>query len=229
MKVLVFGDWHGNTEWASYALNTLLPQHTPDLILHVGDFGIWPNSDFLYMVEDILSSFNTHMWFIDGNHEYFPYITQYDSKYDGQVTPHIRHIKRGTLHTLGNSVVGFLGGAVSIDKFWRTPGVDYFEDERITLEDVKPLINIPDMDVLISHEAPELPPGAPSLPASTWVLEESAECRQLVSTVLRTSRPTLNIHGHHHKRYTSHHHNTRVEGLSRDGSTLEGNYLVLEL
>ena len=41
----VAGDWHGNTTWATRAVRkiaALLPADGPRVILHLGDYGIWP-------------------------------------------------------------------------------------------------------------------------------------------------------------------------------------------
>src|ERR1035441_83787 len=44
-RIGVAGDWHGNTAWATRAIEKmarLLPETGPRGIVHLGDFGIWP-------------------------------------------------------------------------------------------------------------------------------------------------------------------------------------------
>ena len=44
-RIGVAGDWHGNTPWATRAIrkiSALLPAGGPRVIVHLGDFGIWP-------------------------------------------------------------------------------------------------------------------------------------------------------------------------------------------
>jgi hypothetical protein len=44
-RIGVAGDWHGNTVWATRAvrkISALLPGDAPRMIVHLGDFGIWP-------------------------------------------------------------------------------------------------------------------------------------------------------------------------------------------
>src|SRR4051794_33733627 len=74
-RVLVAGDWHGDTRWArgvADLLPALLPDERPRRIVHVGDFGIWPGRaglDYLLAVTAALAEVNGELWFVDGNHE----------------------------------------------------------------------------------------------------------------------------------------------------------------
>jgi len=46
-RIGVAGDWHGNTPWAVQAvreISALLPAEGPRMIVHLGDFGIWPGA-----------------------------------------------------------------------------------------------------------------------------------------------------------------------------------------
>jgi hypothetical protein len=45
-RILVAGDWHGNEDWALHVINRVprvLAGETTRMILHLGDFGIWPD------------------------------------------------------------------------------------------------------------------------------------------------------------------------------------------
>lgn len=47
-RILVTGDWHGNQPWAVNVLKRvpeLLWDQDIKLLLHLGDFGIWPDRD----------------------------------------------------------------------------------------------------------------------------------------------------------------------------------------
>ena len=44
-RIMVAGDWHGNARWGVHIIETaarLLADEAERLILHCGDFGIWP-------------------------------------------------------------------------------------------------------------------------------------------------------------------------------------------
>src|SRR6266699_1704024 len=74
----VAGDWHANAPWAARAIERItafLPATAagePRLIVHLGDFGIWPDNDglaFVRQVDAALERADAQLWFIDGNHE----------------------------------------------------------------------------------------------------------------------------------------------------------------
>jgi hypothetical protein len=60
-RVALAGDWHGNTAWAVRAVRkmaALLPPDGPRVIVHLGDFGIWPGArggSFNWAILDIRS------------------------------------------------------------------------------------------------------------------------------------------------------------------------------
>ena len=76
-RILVAGDWHGNREWAINVIrraDQLLAGQSTRLILHLGDFGIWPGLDgerYLAGVVWALKQVRAELWFVDGNHEDF--------------------------------------------------------------------------------------------------------------------------------------------------------------
>src|SRR6266702_3802730 len=81
-QVLVAGDWHGDREWALSVIKRvpqLLSGEQTRLILHLGDFGIWPGVEgrrYLDSVSAVLDLVGAQLWFIDGNHEDFPQLAQ---------------------------------------------------------------------------------------------------------------------------------------------------------
>src|SRR5215469_15984888 len=76
-RILVAGDWHGNLDWALYVVRRvpqLLAGEPTRLILHLGDFGIWPGASgvrYLRALGAALGQAQVQLGFIDGNHEDF--------------------------------------------------------------------------------------------------------------------------------------------------------------
>ncbi|MDR2988438.1 MAG: metallophosphoesterase, partial [Nocardiopsaceae bacterium] len=74
-RILVAGDWHGNRLWAVNVIRRipqLLNGEEPRIILHLGDFGIWPDDEgrrYLTTVSSVLAEQDAELWFVDGNHE----------------------------------------------------------------------------------------------------------------------------------------------------------------
>ena len=76
-RIGVAGDWHGNTAWATRAVRkmaALLPADGPRVIVHLGDFGIWPGpggQEYLARLDAALAEAGAELSFVDGNHEDF--------------------------------------------------------------------------------------------------------------------------------------------------------------
>lgn len=74
-RVIAAGDWHGNTDWAVHVIaqaGKVLAGEDRPLILHAGDFGIWPGqegADYRFAVSAALDQAGADLWFVDGNHE----------------------------------------------------------------------------------------------------------------------------------------------------------------
>jgi len=55
-RIVVAGDWHGNEEWAVSVIRrvpTLLARQSQRLVLHLGDFGIWPDKAGLVYLDRV--------------------------------------------------------------------------------------------------------------------------------------------------------------------------------
>ncbi|MDQ2813294.1 MAG: metallophosphoesterase [Actinomycetota bacterium] len=85
----VAGDWHGNSAWATRAIekmSRLLPESGPRIIVHLGDFGIWPGpagQAYLSRLEAALQDATAELWFVDGNHEDFSQLARLRPGPDG--------------------------------------------------------------------------------------------------------------------------------------------------
>ena len=67
----VAGDWRGNTAWAPRGvgeLAALLPADGPRVIVHLGDFGIWPGpggQEYLARLDAALAEAGAELCFVD--------------------------------------------------------------------------------------------------------------------------------------------------------------------
>ena len=81
-RIVVAGDWHGDQDWALHVIGhvpRLLGGENNLLILHLGDFGIWPDTtgkDYLTGLSGALRRVGAQLWFVDGNHEDFSQLTR---------------------------------------------------------------------------------------------------------------------------------------------------------
>jgi hypothetical protein len=131
------------------------------------------------------------------------------------------------------------GGAHSVDRPFRTPGLSWWPEEAITLEDVRRCINGGRADVLVAHDCPlgvvipgiddrTEPPPFPPLE-----IQHANEHRRLVRLITDVVQPGLIVHGHYHVAYETGEHDwpypARIVGLDCDGTDLERNVRVFDL
>ena len=168
----VMGDIHGF--WA--VLNNLAKHLGPDdIVVQVGDFGVdrfFANPDYL---KKLFAEIKFKLIFIEGNHEHFPTIGMWSKDQLTEIAPNVFYAPRGLVMELDGKLVGFLGGAESVDKAWRTPGVDWFPEERVSQEDVDLLVKNADnrqLDILFTHAPPQFAIAAnfPPLNEHHWGL-----------------------------------------------------------
>lgn len=232
---MVAGDWHENVRWAIARVQSAAA-HQVDLIVHLGDFGYWPGGlsgrAYLDAVQNTAHRGNLHVLWIDGNHEDWSALTTLDTQSEGGLAtlpdhPNIHHIPRGTRWEWAGLRFGALGGATSVDRALRTPGVDWFPQEALTGEDVARWQAGGPVDVVFSHDRPAgiATPGITRAGGiALWGAEaiDDAEAHErLLADALTPTKPRLVFHGHLHTRYTTTWHYpegfARVEGLNCDG------------
>lgn len=246
-RILVAGDWHANTRWAVHVVEQaakLLAGEPEPLIIQLGDFGIWPGphgADYIRQLALACSTHNVNIWFIDGNHEDFTQVGQFDPEISKHPLPcpadsqraylRITHLPRGQRWEWHGRTWLALGGAVSVDKAVRTEGDGWWPQEEITRDEAEQVVADGPADVMITHDAPSgityaFPP-APAIwdPAD---LARAERHRDLLRSVVRTVAPRVLIHGHYH-RYGQQvadlgYGPVQVTALDRDGS--DGNYAV---
>ena len=239
----VAGDWHGNTAWAARAIDKmsrLLPERGPRLIVHLGDFGIWPGpsgQDYLSRLEAALRDATAELWFVDGNHEDFSQLARLRPGPDGreQVTERIWHLPRGHRWRWGERDWLALGGAVSLDRAYRTSGTNWWPEEEITLRQAAAVIETGPADVMVTHDCPAgvehtFPPLPPWWPAAD--LRRNDTHRSLLREIVLAVRPRWLMHGHLHIDYQRSIDlgggPLEITGLDRDGAQ-HGNWAILEV
>ena len=123
--------------------------------IQVGDFGYWPFSRYREAWDR--AQITRPVYFIDGNHDHNPSLFRLAEGSNGPVEtwPNAFYVPRGTVLTLDNKRIGFLGGAGSVDYKWRALNVDWFKEEQIREEDVNKLLSQKPVDILVVHTPPK--------------------------------------------------------------------------
>lgn len=214
-RILVAGDWHGNEDWALSVIRrvpSLLAHEPRRLILHLGDFGIWPDragQHYLARVAAQLAEVDAELWFIDGNHEDFPQLARLargDRTPDGRVVvrPGLFHLPRGYRWTWHGLRWLGCGGAVSLDRAQRTEGVDWWPDEEITDAQEAAVIAGGHADVLVSHDCPSGVAHTFGRPPPEWDpadLARNDAHRRRLQRIVDAVQPSRIMHGHLHRAY----------------------------
>jgi Icc-related predicted phosphoesterase len=118
-------------------------------VIQVGDFGVTLDISVKWNRVDKLEK---PIYFIDGNHEYFPLLLNYTEP--AEIADGLIYLPRGTIKEIDGMKVGFCGGGTSIDKIMRTPGYNWFPEEKITRTDVQSFKNVGKLDLLVTHVPP---------------------------------------------------------------------------
>lgn len=244
--VVVAGDWHGNGLWARKTilmLPELLPKESERILIHVGDFGIWPGpggEQFLNTVNNALTKVNAHLVFVHGNHDDIPQLINLAGDPHIEVPVRVRdrvtwlpHGCRWSWH--GRTWLA-LGGAASADRSLRQRRHwPWWPEEEITVEQAMRVSNGGRADVMVCHDAPTCVPLDIPPPAPDWTREDLDRCaahRTVLQGVVDNVTPSFLLHGHYHWPHdttvTMKHGPMRVVGLDREGH-VDTNLRVLDV
>lgn len=113
-----------------------------DYLIICGDFGgVWDNSK---ISKDCIKFHNTRNYttlFVDGNHENFDLLNAYPVKeWKGgkvhQIAENVYHLMRGQVFEIDGLKFFTMGGGISIDKEFRTPGRTWWAAEEMSCEEL---------------------------------------------------------------------------------------------
>lgn len=204
-KILVVGDMHGRLPWVT---NTVIPYAKATGcvgIMQVGDFGfVWHNNiDEVDRELDRLHRALEHaglgLVFLPGNHENHPMLQRLSAaaerNEDGHymLRPTIAYTGRVAAWTWDGLRIAAVGGAHSIDKDERVPGVSWWPEEMLQQEDIDAATALGPVDILFSHDAPVGVP-LPLVPDLASTVH-----REFMSVIGENLMPALWFHGHYHE------------------------------
>ena len=242
-RVVFAGCWHGNGAWARFAADWAIHEMNAEVIVHTGDFGYTFERSFLSGLHEILSPARVPLYFVDGNHDDHPLLSRWGTALDGTragAYPWIRYLPRGLRWRWRATDFLALGGAHSVDRSTRLlRRYHWWPQERITVHDIARAVGGGRAHVMVTHDCPA-GVHVPGLRPHDFPIAEIAAAeghRNLLLDVTDHVQPRYLVHGHYHVRYSGifdRHcpigdYTTRVEGLSRDSETLEGNLMAVDL
>lgn len=218
MIVATAGDWHGQRAWAAARLEDL-GERGIDVVLHVGDFGLWPGPAgkvYLRTVDEVCARYGIALLVTAGNHDDWSRLTaRWDNPKnrngDGSLRPlyltdHIAFLPRGHRWDMGGRTFVSLGGAPSVDFEFRPKG-NWWPEEMMSQGDVDRTVAGGYADVFISHDAPGPPWCVPQVEEvlrtnpmgwSDRALDYATIGRERITDAFLGVAPRLLVHGHYH-------------------------------
>jgi hypothetical protein len=235
MRILVAGDWHAN---GAHALATidLAARSGIERIVQVGDFGFWPRfqagRDYLAAVSHAARDRGVEVWFCDGNHEDHDSLPHAEADAPTKLAGGVIWVPRGVTVEWSDRKLLFMGGAVSVDRDFRTSGRTWFASEIPSDGQWRRAMRAGQVDVVIAHDTVPSMPVRGGVPQSSipWsARQRAAEHRDRLEKLRDRTQPELWIHGHWHDRASARIAGTRFESLSHDRTGLAGSVLVCDL
>lgn len=236
------GDWHANRDWAVNAIRYCIDRGVKTII-HTGDFGWKFDSYYLDSLETELERCDIELLFVDGNHDDHDYLQGLTHPW---VRPHVRYLRRGETFEVwadghASRKVGLaLGGAVSVDKLWRSRR-DWWPQETLSTADLEHARDMIDehgpIDFMVTHDAPSgvTVPGIVGNPHKfpERTIQEAEHHRTLVREIVDYAKPKRLFHGHYHVQYRAtlcgDGYETQVLGLDADNSAFGHNIVTMNI
>lgn len=151
MALAILGDIHGDSWQLKYAQEQIAESSgNVTAIIQVGDFGWYKET--IYDFRRVKCK--VPVYWIDGNHEDFRLLNGYNVV--TEVFENCFYIPRGTVLTFEGKKIAFCGGAASVDKALRLRyGMQWYQEELITDEELARLDGVDDVDILVTHTPPQ--------------------------------------------------------------------------
>jgi 3-oxoacid CoA-transferase subunit A len=163
--IYITGDIHGDINQFKEIMGKVTCKLENTLIV-LGDLGV---NYFLNKndkkFKNVISQYNINLFVIRGNHDANPAninnikeVEKYGNiGYMEEYYPNIFYAKNGEVYTIENNTFLVLGGAYSVDKWYRLEkGYKWFSDEQMTEEEKENFFNknIKKVDTILSHTCP---------------------------------------------------------------------------
>ena len=238
MRAAFIGDIHANEFFLWHVLQYTVDKGV-DVLLPVGDFGYKYRPNFMKMVCDHLKANKQKMYVTMGNHDDYDFVANNTKKVSGKTfrayDSNLFFFDRPGYITLGNTTIMSVGGAVSIDRELRTPGIDWWYQELPSYMEIFNTCSLAENvtpGIMITHDIPLLAFEALALPAiklSESVRYDDRQFKKFLEHVVLAAHPKRVIAGHYHLRWAQIVDGIEFDILDMDGKKIQDNVLILDL
>jgi predicted phosphodiesterase len=209
-----------------------------DYVLHVGDFGIWPDPsriDKATRHHDGVGDFPAWLRenrgaprptvFIKGNHEDFVWL---DACQDAEVLPDLTYLRNGcTLDIQGQDAapirVGGVGGCYGPSDYpRRSDRLQGYAKRHYTSDEIERLADAGSVDIVLTHDAPAGVRFERHRRGAGYVSEAVG-----LDVLLTRVKPRVCFFGHHHTRVDAEVSGVRCIGLNK--IAMPGNLVAIDM
>lgn len=197
MKILLAGDTHADYDNLCSLIDKASSNECSQIFV-LGDLGYFPNhpgnSFMFHTISQHLSQHDIRLNWLPGNHENWESISNFPKDGFHEIYENIFFSPTGNVFEINGTTFMTVGGAYSIDKAYRTRGVDWFPEEELTYADYELCSSKGNVDILLTHDCPESIHIPNLLP-----IPEAIPNRTLLDHIFREVKPKKLFHGHYHR------------------------------
>lgn len=165
MSIFITGDTHGSLESLSHRIQTNKIGEGDTLIV-CGDFGFVWNGEWKKNLRKIEKMTKAKILVVLGNHENYDIINSFSFVYQfggkcRSASKNVYFAERGHIYNIEGKNFFCFGGALSIDRWNRTPKISWWEDELPTSYELLygqevMYDNLNEIDYVITHDGPNI-------------------------------------------------------------------------
>lgn len=198
MKIMMCGDIHKDVTNIEKVFEKA-KEFECAIIIALGDVCYFPHTRsgkyFISLIENLSRETGILFYMVKGNHDNHEVLSKYSEI--TELHPGIFFIPNCVKFTFGNYSFCAVGGAVSIDILQRQRMIDFWDNERISQEDVRNSESM-NVDVVLSHDCPisvdiDYYLGYKREPKTT-------SNRRMLQAAVDNLKPKFLFHGHYHSR-----------------------------
>jgi hypothetical protein len=201
--LLFLGDNHGS--WDSLLFKIRRNDICDVNIISVGDLGVgfYPSRDMstFNLLNKQFEQRNINFYGIRGNHD----DPSYFKGKNRVCLNNFELIEDYSVFKYGSKLIQFIGGAISIDRTGRKPGVSYWENEGVIFNKYA----CQKVDILVTHTAPswcfpqhfnEIVYGWAGEDA--YLIEDLTDERAVMDEIFKLCAPSFHLYGHFHSSWS---------------------------
>lgn len=219
-SLIFVGDIHGEFKTLLYKIKNLELKNS--IIVVCGDIGMGFNKPSYYeqelaRLQSKLEEYNSIIIFIRGNHDDARYFSDDLLTISKVLYENFKNIIFAEdyniiLTDFGNVLC--VGGARSVDKAWRTPNINWWENEKIIIKDdidLEIISKLNDISIIASHSSPDFCEPFSKNGLEEWVqydsnvikdcVEERKYLTNVYDIVKKHNKLTHWFYGHFHESY----------------------------